>query len=405
MYSFNEDVYLVRGKTNACFYDLRNERLIQCSSDYADVAELAIQGQILNVVENINPLLVTLLSERLLISNPYLSQNTGDISKLKENTVIDFAWIEITNQCNMRCIHCYDEANEHNSVYMSMDDFQHVIDELYKFGIKNIQLIGGEPLILQNIKEMIFYAKQKMESITIFTNGSLINDELARLFLENKIKIAVSVYSYDAKYHDLVTRVSGSYDRTLKGVELLKKYCIPYRVANVLMSGVEIGKRNTDLFDLRHKGDIVRLSGRANGRLLNDDLILKKLITQNTFCTKLTRKNVTRAVSGHNCFARRLYVAADMNVYPCVMERRITHGCLKNNSLFNIIQQSILEFNKDHIEGCKDCELRYACFDCRPNSITGNIKEKPWYCTYDPKSGKWESREAALNRIKSNLFY
>jgi radical SAM protein with 4Fe4S-binding SPASM domain len=46
---------------------------------------------------------------------------------------------------------------------------------------------------------------------------------------------------------------------------------------------------------------------------------------------------------------------------------------------------------KDKIEVCKDCELRYACPDCREsNTYTGkgNFNSgKPLYCNYDPYSG------------------
>ena len=46
--------------------------------------------------------------------------------------------------------------------------------------------------------------------------------------------------------------------------------------------------------------------------------------------------------------------------------------------------------NKDKIEECKECEFRYCCFDCRPDSNGKEINEKPWYCTYYPKEGRWE---------------
>lgn len=80
-----------------------------------------------------------------------------------------------------------------------------------------------------------------------------------------------------------------------------------------------------------------------------------------------------------------------MNVYPCVMERRIKHGSLKNNKLKDILDNNIFNITKDSIEECKECEFRYCCFDCRPDSLGKSILKKPWYCSYIPEKGEWKN--------------
>ena len=69
----------------------------------------------------------------------------------------------------------------------------------------------------------------------------------------------------------------------------------------------------------------------------------------------------------------------------------------ENNLLkFNI---NILNFNKDHIDDCRCCEYRYACFDCRPNSLETNIASKPWYCTYNVNDGVWIDQEIFIDNL------
>ena len=47
---------------------------------------------------------------------------------------------------------------------MSFKDFEYVANELIKYGVKSVQVIGGEPLILgNNLKEMLTYAKSIFE--------------------------------------------------------------------------------------------------------------------------------------------------------------------------------------------------------------------------------------------------
>ena len=80
------------------------------------------------------------------------------------------------------------------------------------------------------------------------------------------------------------------------------------------------------------------------------------------------------------------------------MERRLNHGVVDYNNGITL-DNAIRHFNKDKIKECNCCEYRYACFDCRPNSISGDLEEKPWYCTYKPLEGKWEDEETFLLRL------
>lgn len=399
MYSFCKDVYFVKGKTNGCFYDLSRKQLIHCSLDYIEAAQKIIAlGW--NTLSQEEQELVTILMDAGVLEEAETVYNTGNIEELKEESKIDFAWVEITDRCNMKCIHCYDEACPSNGTTLSVKEFCHVVDQLKENGIKSMQIIGGEPLMVKELPDMVKYACKHMKHVTVFTNASKMTDSLAELFAKYGVRTAVSVYSYIPRMHDKVTKVPGSHMRTMDGLECLHRHGVPFRVANVRMAGIEIGEKNTDLFDLKGKGDIVRLTGRASAGLLDEKLIRAKLITEETFTPVLERDAVIRSVSGHNCFSRRLYIAADMNVYPCVMERRLCHGNLKTHGLADLLNSEIIGFNKTKVDGCKECEFRYVCFDCRPNTLTGNLQEKPWYCTYQPEQGVWIDPDSCTRRIE-----
>lgn len=281
---------------------------------------------------------------------------------------------------------------------MDYNDFIMVANQLNKMGIRKIQFIGGEPLIIgDELKKMIAYAYDRFDSIEVFTNGTLIDDSWINLFLNFKVKIALSVYSYLKEEHEKVTKIKGSFDKTISAIRKLKVNNIPYRVCNTIMDNVVIGNKDNDLFTLSYKRDIVRMSGRGNLKLLNKDLIKNKLITKNNFTSPLNKKMVYKSLNQHNCFGSKIYVATDLTVYPCVMERRFAHGKI-GNFRFKLDNQ-ILSMNKDQIVGCKDCEFRYACFDCRPDALTNFPFEKPWNCTYNPETACWEDTEYKINQL------
>lgn len=400
----NKNVYLVKGNTKGCIYDFNTSKLYSLNNKLMRLVDKVNNGHINNdsLESNIKNILNQLLKLKILIlSKVPIKRDINEIKSHNEN--IDFAWIEVTNQCNLRCIHCYNESDINCTSVMSLENFKNVINNLVELNVPKIQIIGGEPFFYKNIlKEMIDYTLGKFKFIEIFTNGTLITKEWVDYISRNKINIALSVYSYDKNEHDKVTGIKGSWEKTNATINLLKQNNINYRVCNILMKKINIGEKNTDLYELNNHSDVVRMSGRANIHLLSDELIKKKLITQKTFKYSLKKELSSLLISGHNCFRHKIYISSDMKVFPCVMERRFKH-CDINKKSKIILNKKICSFNKDIIETCNKCEYRYTCFDCRPNSFVENIYAKPWYCTYDPMTGIWADENEFISKLKNNL--
>lgn len=403
-YSLEKNVYLVDGYINSCIYDLNSLKLFLLNNEFRIwLKELLTHGSNTKALtKEQNIYLEQLINLNLLkkCEKPRINLNTI----FKTPPKINFAWIEITTGCNLKCIHCYEEAKYSGSTEMSLKNFKQVSKKLQNYGIKRIQLIGGEPFILQDkLLQMIKIAHDKFEDIEIFTNGTLLDSKWMEIIKKYKIKIALSVYSYNELEHDKVTGIEGSCQKTNQAIKLLSDNGIRYRVCNVLMNGINLGNKNTMLYDLNPNKDIVRISGRADVRLLNRELIIKKLITKDTFSKKINKRLFERLQSGHNCFSNKIYISCDLTVYPCVMERRFHHGTLCTKDLIDVLDQQILSMDKNKIDICKDCEYRYVCFDCRPNAIEKNILSKPWYCTYNPHSGTWNDPDNQVKEILSLL--
>lgn len=400
-YQLNENVYLVLGHMNSCIYDLNQCKLYNLNNELSKQFNLLNMGFLTDETEDteLKDCLSYFIDNRVVVlSETTKSRDIKEIASI--DSKITFAWIEITNQCNLRCKHCYNESDAKCDNKMSIEQFEMVIDLLVAKEIKNIQIIGGEPFWNRKLlREELDYAIGKFDRIEIFTNGTLVTDEWFEYLADNKICVALSVYSYDKDEHNKVTGIRGSWEKTNSTIGKLKAHNIKYRVCNVLMKDVDLKSSDTDLYQLSTSKDIVRMSGRGNFRLLTDDLIKKRLITKQTFAEKISVAFCKRLITGNNCFNSRIYISANLDVYPCVMERRLKH-CNIAEYRDIILNESIKKLNKDNIEECKECEFRYACFDCRPNSLSGKIYEKPWYCTYDPKKGTWKDSEEFVLDLK-----
>lgn len=87
-------------------------------------------------------------------------------------------------------------------------------------------------------------------------------------------------------------------------------------------------------------------------------------------------------------------MSKDGFVKPCIYSS-IKIARLRNNKFPNELERKLQYYwhiNKDKIQKCKDCELRYICFDCReiPLRETGDLYSPSPYCKYDPYKGEWK---------------
>lgn len=399
-YFLNDNIYLVKGKSKDCIYDLHNKKLYHITKSFSNMIDRIYHISVdkLNLTEEENDAIKNLRNADLIgISDE--AKEFPNIKNLNSDFNIRFAWIEICTFCNLKCKHCYNESSAQRQETMNLDDFKFVCRELLNIGVKRVQLIGGEPFCHKSIMEMLKYAAEMFDFVEVFTNGILINEQWCKFFRDNKIHVALSLYSYDPEEHDKVTLHKGSHFKTVYSVKLLKQYEIPHRIATVYMKGVSVGQKNTDLYTLNPKKDVIRMAGRGNISLLTPELLKRKLITEKTFSYILDPKMVINQVNGNRCFSSKLYISANLEVYPCVMERRFSHGNLKDNRLESLIKIEIQELNKDKVEGCKECEFRYACPDCRPDSLSDDVYAKPYYCTYDVSKGEFTNEDEIIKCV------
>lgn len=114
----------------------------------------------------------------------------------QENEVFpSMVFAEITNVCNLRCIHCpYSYVSKqkfYKPRHMKFNIYKNIVDEvsLYKGIIFRI-VCDGEPMMHPQFLEMITYARQKdINPLCINTNGTLLDNELSSEILKNNVDV------------------------------------------------------------------------------------------------------------------------------------------------------------------------------------------------------------------------
>lgn len=305
---------------------------------------------------------------------------------------IDFAWIEITKSCPYKCRHCYNESDiEVDVKHMSMEDFYDTVAKLKRFGIRKIQLIGGEPTIHPNYKQMVIHSAKNFDDVEVFSNGVYINEALIEIYKKYNIHFAFSFYSDIEEEYEKVTGIKNSFKRITNTIKLLELNGIKHRLESVRMKGVQYSEQF--LSDLQRKPDLPWLVGSASLELFDKEMLNEKYITKDKMrklSKKIKSEEVISRMQYHNCFSRKIYIDYQLNCYPCVMERGLIHGNIRNKEIDEVIKKDIVLLAKEHVNGCSECEYRWICHDCRPDRADSCILDKPWYCLYMPEKGLWK---------------
>lgn len=401
-FNIKKEVYVVEGLKKSCVYDCQGNKHYWIEKDISDFLHRLTNRETTKQDDEYIASCIELgLIEETQDEAPQSWPNIKELFKFPRH--MDYAWIEITNQCNLRCTHCYNETAQRIKKQLSYDDFTHVVDELVRFGIKAVQLIGGEPFVVkeETLFKMIDYASKSFDEIELFFNGTLTTKEHLQRIKDNysNCKIALSLHSFIKEQHEKITKVEGSYEKTVITLRNLKELGIPFRYVGIYSADIEVGEEMD--FGVPYRRDYIRLTGRGNLSHYNKQLLKEKLITLDTFKFD-NLKETLKSTYSECCFANYIYVGSDMNVYPCVMERRLCHGNLKDHALTEVLDKELVNYSKDNVLECKDCEFRHLCKDCRPDSLSMIVNDKPWYCTYDVKNGIWANIDDFIDNLLNN---
>lgn len=286
------------------------------------------------------------------------------------------ALLELTYKCNFNCKHCY-RAIENNSELTKKEIFS-VINDLASLGCLLIGFSGGEVFLRSDFLEIAEYAKYKGFGITIFTNGSTINEEnIERIKSLNPMKIQIGFYGVTNKTYTRITKNPTAKSKVMHTLKLLKKYKISFVLGGLLSIDnynefekmIKLGKkmcRNINNFKFgtsvipRFDGDTGPLSceiSEQQKRILSLNKALKKYVTmapnKKVFCEAGIS---TISISPYG------------EVYPCT-NLRISAGNIRNKSFKEIWQESkmLSILRKTLLQEprvCNECKLNSYCTHC-----------------------------------------
>lgn len=148
------------------------------------------------------------------------------IKRAKETITPVNGSIELLPLCNMNCDMCYvrlsREEMESQGRMRTADEWLQIGKQMKKAGVLFLLLTGGEPFLHPEFREIYLGLREMGMIITINTNGTLIDKELAGFLGEYKPRrVNITLYGTDEKTYTELCHYPDGYRRAVQGISLL----------------------------------------------------------------------------------------------------------------------------------------------------------------------------------------
>jgi len=179
----------------------------------------------------------------------------------------------VTNACDLRCPHCYRDAGEKIEEELDTQEGKTLIQQIAQAGFKIMIFSGGEPLMREDIFELVEYASQLGLRPVFGTNGILISPEVAqRLKSSGAVAMGISLDSIYPERHDEFRGMPGAFQKTIEGIKNCREIGLRFQIHTTVMDwnydeieeitdmAIEIGAAAHHIFFLVPTGRAVSLT-------------------------------------------------------------------------------------------------------------------------------------------------
>mgnify|MGYP001096135815 FL=1 len=295
--------------------------------------------------------------------------------------------MELTDRCNLNCVHCYINQPAGNckarSSELTTDQIKSILKQAAEAGTLFMTFSGGEVFLRKDFLEIYTYAKTLGLLVSIFTNTTLITPKIADVLYEMPPRlIDITIYGASQETYEKLTRVPGSYQSCMRGISLLKERGIPFSLKTMLLTinKHELGKMQAmaESFGVRFRYDGT-LWPRMDGSLTPFDyqIPVEELIAMDFEVPERYDEwiRLARDFSGYPVRAKKVFSCnGGVQSYNITSSGKMTFCTMVRKPTYNLQEMSFMEaWNKigelRQLERqldtpCQTCTLGALCTQC-----------------------------------------
>jgi MoaA/NifB/PqqE/SkfB family radical SAM enzyme len=175
----------------------------------------------------------------------------------------------VNDVCNAGCEHCsfFTGVADPKRKVMDTGESKKFIKDVQKLGVSIINFVGGEPLMREDLPEIIATVDKDKSNTILFTNGWYLEEKLEALKKAGLDSIYISIDSADSEKHDKFRRKPGLFKKAFKGIKQAKKM------------GFSVGISTTMTPESYQDGELNKVIELAKKEGLHEVLVFESLPT------------------------------------------------------------------------------------------------------------------------------
>lgn len=130
----------------------------------------------------------------------------------------------VNDNCNANCTHCsfYEAVEDTSRNVLSLEQCKALIKDAQDLGVSVINFVGGEPLLRNDLPEIISSVHKDLSTTILFTNGWLLEEKAATLKKAGLDGVYISLDAANADTHDKIRGKAGLYRKAIDGINKAK---------------------------------------------------------------------------------------------------------------------------------------------------------------------------------------
>lgn len=328
----------------------------------------------------------------------------------KNPYLIDWA---ITNECNLKCLHCRGMASQQ----LEGNRVLELAEQIPQLSPQWVIIEGGEPLLREELFDVLSIIKQGGVVTYLITNGMLLNEKTAKKLAELEVRVMISVDGTDKKSYEEI-RKGADFGTLKKAIRLLSEYGI------LNACNITIGQHNyqqiENIFQFAEQLKIPKIIflglkpcedykkyvlGRQQYQeiipsvmecqrsygidIFFDEPFFRPFLEVNKIDYSASSESGIIVPSVSRCiFGDYLFIETNGDVRPCTFAPMVVDNAGKKDlpQIWEDVQtneliQRIKDFSS-RLGECRECPYLYNCGGCRSRtySLTGNWFESDPSC-------------------------
>ena len=248
--------------------------------------------------------------------------------------------IGVTTGCQYRCVHCSTKGRSKSRPDLSLKELRRTVQQCLDLGVTNITFTGGEPLLRDDLEQLISSVSPDQAISQVFTNGLALTPERAKSLKDAGIfGVQISLDSADPAEHDRLRGLNGAFRAVEKGVQnaldvgllvgistyATKQIALSHNLIQIADLCAQWGVHEISIFDA------IKTGGLSNQEDITLDRISRKVLHKDSLSVnkkyrkipRVITQNWTNSGSGFSrfigCLAanRQFHITAQGDFTPC----------------------------------------------------------------------------------------